>query len=314
MTTSDTLTTAQESIPRFRLPDIPEKHPEDMTTLKHLAQNGNMHNLLQHLGKQETTIVSGDRYMCRAPGSAMRYPDLLVAFNADPALYELHNGYIISEQGKPPDFVLEIASRRTGAVDTGGKARLLRVVGDSGILAVRRDGRISRRSACGRHTGGRALSTCCNRGIGGRHFEGIQRGIGSLSALGSRGSWHFTTLPPARPSHRWKRRERAPTTPKPVSASWKRCCVNKAPTSESRRIETMTFDRITVNPSVCQGKATVRGMRITVEFVLKLLGNGYAIEEILQEYPLLEREDVHQQCAAYGAWLAGERTLTAQQF
>ena len=121
MSTSDTLTTAQKSTLRFRLPDIPEKHPDDMTTMKHLAQNGNMHNLLQHLGKQETTIVSGDRYMCRAPGSALRYPDLLVAFNADPALYELHNGYIISEQGKPPDFVLEIASRRTGAVDTGVK-------------------------------------------------------------------------------------------------------------------------------------------------------------------------------------------------
>ena len=60
----------------------------------------------------------------------------------------------------------------------------------------------------------------------------------------------------------------------------------------------MTFDRITVNPNVCQGKATVKGMRITVEFVLKLIGNGYTIEEVLREYPLLEREDVHQ-CATY---------------
>ena len=70
----------------------------------------------------------------------------------------------------------------------------------------------------------------------------------------------------------------------------------------------MTFDRIMVNPGVCQGKATVRGMRITVEFVLKLMGNGYTIEDVLREYPLLEREDVPQ-CAAYGAWLASERTL-----
>lgn len=70
----------------------------------------------------------------------------------------------------------------------------------------------------------------------------------------------------------------------------------------------MTFDRITVDPSVCQGKATVRGMRITVEFVLKLMGNGCAAEEILRDYPMLEKEDVHQ-CAAYGAWLASERTL-----
>lgn len=131
MTTPDTLATEQKSAHRFRLPDIPEKHPDDMTTSKHLAQNGNMYNLLQHLGKQETTIVSGDRYMCQTPGSAMRYPDLLVAFNADPILYELHNGYIISEQGKPPDFVLEIASRRTGAVDTGVKREYYESLGIS---------------------------------------------------------------------------------------------------------------------------------------------------------------------------------------
>ena len=49
------------------------------------------------------------------------YPDLLVAFNADPALYRAHNGYVISEQGKPPDFVLEVASRSTGRRDTHDK-------------------------------------------------------------------------------------------------------------------------------------------------------------------------------------------------
>jgi hypothetical protein len=49
------------------------------------------------------------------------YPDLLVAFNADPVAYEAHNGYVISEQGKPPDFVLEIASRSTGQTDTTEK-------------------------------------------------------------------------------------------------------------------------------------------------------------------------------------------------
>ncbi|MDE2686778.1 MAG: DUF433 domain-containing protein [Chloroflexota bacterium] len=71
----------------------------------------------------------------------------------------------------------------------------------------------------------------------------------------------------------------------------------------------MTFDRITINPSVCQGKATVRGMRITVEFVLKLIGNGYTANDILREYPILELEDVHQ-CAAYGAWLASQKTVS----
>ena len=49
------------------------------------------------------------------------YPDLLVAFDVDLEAYRASNGYVISEQGKPPDFALEIASRRTGRVDTGQK-------------------------------------------------------------------------------------------------------------------------------------------------------------------------------------------------
>ena len=46
-----------------------------------------------------------------------RVPDLLIALGADPETYRENNGYIISVQGKPPDFVLEIASRRTGRRD-----------------------------------------------------------------------------------------------------------------------------------------------------------------------------------------------------
>ncbi len=63
------------------------------------------------------------------------------------------------------------------------------------------------------------------------------------------------------------------------------------------------LDRIAVDPKVCQGRATVRGTRITVDFVLKLIGNGYSVDEIVQDYPELDKADVHQ-CAAYGAWLA----------
>ena len=48
-------------------------------------------------------------------------PDLLVAFNADPQAYRDDNGYVISEQGKPPDFVMEIASRSTGRQDVEDK-------------------------------------------------------------------------------------------------------------------------------------------------------------------------------------------------
>lgn len=67
------------------------------------------------------------------------------------------------------------------------------------------------------------------------------------------------------------------------------------------------LDRIQVNPGVCGGKPTVRGLRITVDFVLKLLGDAYTADDIVREYPELEREDVYQ-AAKYGAWLASERT------
>ena len=69
----------------------------------------------------------------------------------------------------------------------------------------------------------------------------------------------------------------------------------------------MAFDRITVDPNVCGGKPTVRGLRITVDFVLKLLGDGYTAEQIVKEYQELELQDVYQ-AAKYGAWLASERT------
>ena len=54
-------------------------------------------------------------------GLARRYPDLLIALDVDPAAYHESNGYIIGEQGKPPDFVLEVASASTADEDTGPK-------------------------------------------------------------------------------------------------------------------------------------------------------------------------------------------------
>ena len=104
----------------FRLPDPPE-HPDDkMTNSKHLSATGNHHHLAQHLGNPDTTVVAAERYVVARPTRSMagsHYPDLLVAFDVDPAAYEASNGYIIEEQGKPPDFVLEIASPRAGHID-----------------------------------------------------------------------------------------------------------------------------------------------------------------------------------------------------
>ena len=50
-----------------------------------------------------------------------RQPDLLIAFGVKPAAYEANNGYVVSEQGKPPDFVIEIASESTASIDVGDK-------------------------------------------------------------------------------------------------------------------------------------------------------------------------------------------------
>ena len=108
----------------FRFPDPPQRGPDDMTSFNHLAANGNAHYLAQHLGNPETTLVGGDHYVSPVPPDDMtglRYPDLFVAFGVDPAAYYRSNAYIISEQGKPPDFVLEIASRATGHIDVTEK-------------------------------------------------------------------------------------------------------------------------------------------------------------------------------------------------
>ena len=109
----------------FRLPDPPEdRYDEKMTSAKHLGLTGSFHHLIHHLGNPETTIVGTERYLVAAPARNMagsRYPDLLIAMNVDPEAYERSNGYIIDEQGKPPDFVLEIASASTGIIDVTTK-------------------------------------------------------------------------------------------------------------------------------------------------------------------------------------------------
>ena len=43
------------------LPDTPEREPDDMTSVQHLGENGNMHHLIQYLGNPDATIVSGER-------------------------------------------------------------------------------------------------------------------------------------------------------------------------------------------------------------------------------------------------------------
>lgn len=51
-------------------------------------------------------------------------------------------------------------------------------------------------------------------------------------------------------------------------------------------------DRITINPEICHGKPTVRGLRYPVETILELLSSGMTNDEILADYEDLEREDI----------------------
>ena len=110
--------------PSFRLPDIPERHPDDMTSVDSLHRHGAIANIIQHLGHPETTIVSAEHYVVPGPAyvaGESRYPDLLVAFDVDPSAYAASNGYVVSQQGKPPDFILEVVSRHTATDDLEAK-------------------------------------------------------------------------------------------------------------------------------------------------------------------------------------------------
>ena len=116
-TVKPAIKTAAKTTRPIAFPYPPERRPEDMTSFKHLAIAGGAYMLAEHLGRPETTIVTGERYITIIPIREMRgqmlgirYPDLLVAFDVDPDAFNSSNAYVIREQGKPPDFVLEIAS------------------------------------------------------------------------------------------------------------------------------------------------------------------------------------------------------------
>lgn len=80
--------------------------------------------------------------------------------------------------------------------------------------------------------------------------------------------------------------------------------------STVRKIETHMehLDRITQNPEVMGGKACMRGMRVTVGMVVAQIGAGHTIEEVLADYPYLEREDILQ-ALRYAAWRVEEREI-----
>ena len=68
------------------------------------------------------------------------------------------------------------------------------------------------------------------------------------------------------------------------------------------------FDRITLDPEKCFGKPCIRGLRMPVASILGYLSSGMTVEEILAEWPELEREDI-QQALGYAAWAMEERVV-----
>ena len=72
------------------------------------------------------------------------------------------------------------------------------------------------------------------------------------------------------------------------------------------------FERITFDPQIMGGRACIRGMRITVSLVLSLIANDITTEEILEEYPDLETEDI-KACLRYAAFLSNEEVHSFQR-
>ena len=102
----------------------PPRNPDEATWFRVLALSGVSYFLAWHFGAPETTVIDGKVYI--APNSlseikGLRAPDLLIAFDADPEACARRNAYVISEQGKPPDLVMEVASPSTGRIDVRDK-------------------------------------------------------------------------------------------------------------------------------------------------------------------------------------------------
>jgi uncharacterized protein (DUF433 family) len=68
------------------------------------------------------------------------------------------------------------------------------------------------------------------------------------------------------------------------------------------------FERITQNPAVMGGKPCIRGLRVTVGMIVALIGAGRTIDQVLADYPYLEREDILE-ALRYAAWRAQEREI-----
>jgi len=68
------------------------------------------------------------------------------------------------------------------------------------------------------------------------------------------------------------------------------------------------LNRITVNPEIMGGQPCIRGLRIPVSLIVRLVASGKTVKEIQDEYPELEEEDIRQ-ALEYAAWVASEKVI-----
>ena len=100
-----------------QFPEFPPRY--DMQNIGDLHKIGYVGTLTRHFGARDTTLIYGEVPVgtTLSVRLGLRIPDLIIAFDCDPERAIERQGYDITEQGKPPDFVMEIASSTTGRVD-----------------------------------------------------------------------------------------------------------------------------------------------------------------------------------------------------
>jgi len=74
------------------------------------------------------------------------------------------------------------------------------------------------------------------------------------------------------------------------------------------RIMESLLNRITINPEICHGKPTIRNMRYPVELILDLLASGMTHEEIIEDYPAIQDEDIRA-CLAFASRLTKVKSI-----
>ena len=122
--TAPPVSASDKYAPEDQFPERPRR--TDMQNSLFRERPGHQTALARHYGSPDTTLVLGDipvrhTFQRGLPRQTLRYPDLLVAFNIDPAEAIARRGYAIDDQGKPPDFALEIASIHTALNDYTSK-------------------------------------------------------------------------------------------------------------------------------------------------------------------------------------------------